>query len=127
MVWNSTLGLLGLIDVASGLMDIPRPNEDFGQTLGYWGLGSGPYLVLPILGPSSLRDGVGLGVDTFAMSTLRDEALGMKTWEEWTWDILNGIDTRANTEFRYFETGSPFEYEMVRWLFTTKREVEINN
>jgi phospholipid-binding lipoprotein MlaA len=56
---NSTLGLLGVLDVATE-MDIPRSTEDFGQTLGYWGVGSGPYLVLPVFGPSTLRDGVSL-------------------------------------------------------------------
>ncbi len=59
---NSTLGLLGLVDVASGL-NIPRHREDFGQTLGHWGVGTGPYLVLPLLGPSTLRDAAALPVD----------------------------------------------------------------
>ncbi len=54
---NSTVGVAGLIDVAS--MNLEKHNEDFGQTLGYWGLKSGPYLVLPILGPSTLRDTAG--------------------------------------------------------------------
>jgi len=54
---NSTVGVAGLIDVAS--MNLEKHNEDFGQTLGYWGVGSGPYLMLPILGPSSVRDGIG--------------------------------------------------------------------
>lgn len=54
---NSTVGVAGLIDVAS--MNLEKHNEDFGQTLGYWGMGSGPYLMLPILGPSSIRDGMG--------------------------------------------------------------------
>jgi len=54
---NSTIGIGGLIDVAS--MNLEKHNEDFGQTLGYWGVGSGPYLMLPILGPSTLRDGIG--------------------------------------------------------------------
>lgn len=61
-VWvNSTFGVLGLFDVADKL---EKHNEDFGQTLGYWGVSSGPYLVLPFLGPSSVRDGVGLYVDS---------------------------------------------------------------
>lgn len=62
-VINSTFGLAGFIDVA-GMDKIPVHKEDFGQTLGYWGAGSGAYLVLPILGPSSLRDATGLVVDT---------------------------------------------------------------
>jgi phospholipid-binding lipoprotein MlaA len=62
-VMNSTFGLAGFIDVAA--MDkIENHKEDFGQTLGYWGVGNGAYLVLPFLGPSSLRDTTGLVVDT---------------------------------------------------------------
>ncbi len=62
-VINSTFGLAGFIDVAS--MDgIPARQEDFGQTLGHWGVGNGPYLVLPFLGPSTLRDTTGLVVDS---------------------------------------------------------------
>lgn len=62
-VINSTFGIAGFIDVASK-DNIPRHNEDFGQTLGYWGVGNGPYLVLPILGPSTVRDASGLVFDT---------------------------------------------------------------
>ena len=59
-LFNSTFGIFGLLDVTSRL---EKHDEDFGQTLGYWGIGNGPYLVLPLLGPSTLRDGVGLYVD----------------------------------------------------------------
>jgi phospholipid-binding lipoprotein MlaA len=62
-VINSTFGIAGFIDVA-GMDKIERRKEDFGQTLGYWGAGSGPYLVLPFLGPSSLRDATGRVFDT---------------------------------------------------------------
>ena len=61
-VFNSTFGLLGLIDVASD-MDLPKHNEDFGQTLAVWGVDSGPYLVLPLIGPMTVRDTAGLAVD----------------------------------------------------------------
>ncbi len=61
-VFNSTFGLLGLIDVASD-MNLPKQNEDFGQTLAVWGIDSGPYLVLPIIGPMTVRDTAGLAVD----------------------------------------------------------------
>lgn len=60
---NSTFGLGGLIDFATDA-DIQKHTADFGQTLGVWGLGSGPYLVLPLLGPSSVRDTAGLLVDS---------------------------------------------------------------
>ena len=59
---NSTLGLLGFIDVATDF-GLPKHEEDFGQTMGYWGVESGPYLVLPFFGPSSVRDGAGFVVD----------------------------------------------------------------
>ncbi len=65
VVWNSTAGLLGLIDVATP-MELEKHNEDFGQTLGYWGVGDGPFLVLPLLGPSDLRDTAALFVDSKA-------------------------------------------------------------
>lgn len=58
-VVNSTAGVLGLFDVATHV-DLPKNDEDFGQTLGKWGVGEGPYIMLPLLGPSSLRDGVAL-------------------------------------------------------------------
>jgi phospholipid-binding lipoprotein MlaA len=61
---NSTLGILGLFDVATG-MGLDKHEEDFGQTLGSWGVGSGPFLVLPILGPSTLRDTVARPVDAY--------------------------------------------------------------
>ena len=61
---NSTLGILGLFDVASP-MGLDKNNEDFGQTLGKWGVGSGPYMVLPLLGPSTLRDSVGRVPDRY--------------------------------------------------------------
>lgn len=59
---NSTVGLLGLVDVATG-MGLPREREDFGLTFGAWGADSGPYLVLPFFGPSSVRDAVALPLD----------------------------------------------------------------
>lgn len=64
-IYNSTFGLFGVLDVATP-MGLEANNEDFGQTLGYWGVGRGFYLVLPFFGPSSVRDGVGLYVDVQA-------------------------------------------------------------
>jgi phospholipid-binding lipoprotein MlaA len=62
LIFNSTFGFLGLLDIASE-MGLRKHDEDFGQTLGYWGVGTGPYLVLPFLGPSDFRDTVGYVVD----------------------------------------------------------------
>lgn len=120
---NSTVGLLGFFDVATA-WDMPKHKEDFGQTLGYWGVGSGPYLVLPVLGPSNLRDGFALMVDSIAVTELREE-LKMKDEEGLAIDLLNAIDTRANVDFRYYDTSSAFEYELVRTLWQSKRELEI--
>ncbi len=66
-VYNTSLGLGGLIDIAT-MVEIPENDEDFGQTLGYWGVPTGPYFVIPILGPSSVRDSAGLILDTAASS-----------------------------------------------------------
>lgn len=62
---NSTVGLVGIFDVAKSIGLPKKDGEDFGQTLAVWGFDKGPYLVLPLLGPSNVRDGFGLGVDYF--------------------------------------------------------------
>ncbi len=59
---NSTIGFLGLLDIASE-MGLRKHGEDFGQTLGHWGVGHGPYLVLPLFGPSNVRDATGFWAD----------------------------------------------------------------
>lgn len=123
VIVNSTVGLFGLVDVASE-MDIPRPVEDFGQTLGHWGVGQGPYLVIPFLGPSNVRDGLGKIPDAYVQSTVKGDVLSEPL--DLTTTILSPIDARANTSFRYFENGSAFEYQMVRWLYSTKRDLDVN-
>jgi phospholipid-binding lipoprotein MlaA len=120
---NSTVGLFGLVDVATK-MDIPRPIEDFGQTMGHWGVGQGPYLVIPFLGPSNLRDGVGELPDFYLNSTAQSEVLSQPANVAAT--VLYPIDARASLPFRYYENGSAFEYQMVRWLYSTKRELDVD-
>ena len=87
---NTLVGVAGVVDVASE-MGIERHTQDFGHTLGVWGVPPGPYLVLPILGPSSLRDAVALSVDwqgdplgQLPNESVRNAAL-----------LLRGLDTRA--------------------------------
>lgn len=124
VIVNTTVGLFGLIDVATDL-NIARPIEDFGQTLGHWGVGSGPYVVMPFLGPSSLRDGVGLLPDFYVQTTI-SETIFDDAWEvQLPVTLLNTVNTRANVPFRYYETGSAFEYETLRWLYSTKRELDV--
>lgn len=88
---NSTVGLGGLLDPASSA-GVPKNDEDFGQTLGRWGIGSGPYLVLPFLGPSTLRDGVGRGAD--AQTDLRVQ-LDLELEERLALAGLALVDQRA--------------------------------
>jgi phospholipid-binding lipoprotein MlaA len=122
---NTTIGILGLFDPATS-MGLLRHEEDFGQTLGRYGVGNGPYLVLPILGPSNLRDTAGLVVDTAIMREIDPFDLDDKNsdWEV-PYYLLNAIDTRHQIKFRYYDTGSPFEYELMRFLYTKKRELDI--
>jgi len=82
---NTTLGLGGLVDIATRV-GLPANDEDFGQTLAVWGVGSGPYLTLPFFGPSSLRD---------APSRIADYFLGVLTYAEIPWEAewgLRGLD-----------------------------------
>ena len=122
VIVNSTVGLLGVIDVASKL-DFPRPKEDFGQTLGHWGVGKGPYLVLPFLGPSNVRDAIGYLPDLLLVNAVNDEILSKPLRA--TYFLFNAVDTRSNLSFRYHETGSAFEYDTVRWLWSTKRDLDV--
>jgi len=126
---NTTVGIGGLFDHATG-MGIYEQEEDFGQTLGHYGAGFGPYLVLPILGPSSLRDGAGLAVDTAVRLTIYNEIDPFEHAErkdeiELGINLLSAVDKRHQVKFRYYETGSPFEYELVRLLYYQKRELDI--
>ncbi|TNF91905.1 MAG: VacJ family lipoprotein [Gammaproteobacteria bacterium] len=125
LVINTTIGILGFSDPASK-MGLLRHEEDFGQTLGRYGVGNGPYLVLPILGPSNLRDAGGLLVDTAIMREIDPFDLdGSNSDWEVPYYLLNAIDTRHQVKFRYYDTGSPFEYELLRLLYTKKRKLEI--
>jgi len=91
VLFNTTFGVLGFVDVATS-MGLQRNNEDFGQTLGAWGVDSGPYVVLPFFGASSVRDGIGLVPDAFTKPYPYMNNMGAR-------NIMYGvnvIDTRAN-------------------------------
>ena len=121
-VINSTVGVAGLWDPATG-WGLHRQNEDFGQTLGHYGVGSGAYVVLPVFGPSSARDTGGLVVDAAAFSAI--DPLNFEHNEEWAapFYALGGIDKRKRIPFRYYGAGSPFEYELVRMLVITSYSI----
>ncbi len=126
---NSSIGVGGLFDPATG-MGLEKRDEDFGQTLGHWGVTSGPYLVLPLLGPSNVRDTGGLMVDTAIRMTIEsalDPFSGFSNGKlmETGITVLEGIDKRHVEKFRYHESDYPFEYEMIRYLYGKQRELEI--
>ena len=101
----------------------PLP-EDLGQTLGHWGVPAGPYLVMPLLGPSNVRDAPATIIEFLWFRWFMPDRFN-DFYSHPAVSILRVIDTRKNVPFRYFQTGSPFEYEFVRFLFLTYRELEI--
>jgi phospholipid-binding lipoprotein MlaA len=115
---NTTLGVGGLFDVASQ-MGLEKHNEDFGQTLGFWGIGDGPYLMLPILGPSSLRDTVGRFVDSKGdpVGFMHDVA-----WRNSLWGTRT-VNQRAELldTSRILETASLDPYEFLRDGYLQRR------
>ena len=124
---NSTVGLAGMYDPATKWTMLVQ-KEDFGQTLGHYSVGAGPYLVLPILGPSTLRDTTGFVVDAAVHSVVLDCALddvNNKSKVVTTIGVLEAIDARHRTAFRYYQSGSPFEYEFLRMLYLEKRKMDI--
>lgn len=88
---NTVFGVAGLFDVASEL-NIPRHSADFGQTLGHWGVPAGPYLVLPVLGPSTFRDTVGTVVDFNGNLLTRTNDIGFRN----TVSVVGIVNVRAN-------------------------------
>jgi len=112
---NSTFGIAGIFDIASeaGLL---KNSEDFGQTLGSWGIGTGAYLVLPILGPSTVRDGFGLLLDTQTDLVFRIDGVRVHN----SLYLTRAIGTRANLldASSVIETAALDKYAFVReaWL-----------
>ena len=121
-VINSTIGIGGLFDVAAKVKLPPAPTG-LSMTLATWGMHPGPYLVIPLLGPSTLRDGLGFLGDFGALYAI-DIAKLYRGDVSWGLDVANGVDERSNVDFRYYSTGSPFEYENVRFLYVRKRLIE---
>ena len=134
LVINTTLGLLGTIDVANKMGFPKYEKEDYGQTLGAWGVGPGCYLVLPVLGPSNLRDAAGsfvnvLGGDPWynASSHGNNEFLSDKLYL--TSKALSGINFRAENmaSLENLETNSVDFYATVKSLYSQDRENKIKN
>ncbi len=122
--FNSTIGLGGFFDVAEGV-GLSRAAEDFGQTLGVWGVGEGPYLVLPLFGPSNPRDAVGIGVD-YVMDPFTK---ALRSHERYQRFIARGIDQRARhiEDLEALEETSIDFYAAMRELYRQFRSNEIRN
>jgi phospholipid-binding lipoprotein MlaA len=121
-VINSTIGIGGLFDVAARLK-LPAAPTGASATLAKWGVHPGPYLVIPLLGPSTLRDGFGFLADYMTAYEINVADL-YRSWVSWGLGISNAVDLRSNFSVRYYSSGSPFEYENVRFLYTRKRLIE---
>ena len=119
---NSTIGIGGLFDVATKLK-LPGTPTGFATTLAKWGMHPGPYLVIPLLGPSTLRDGVGFLGDYGAEYGINVAGL-YRGNVSWGLGTVNAVDQRANISFRYYSGGSPFEYETIRFLYVRRRLIE---
>ena len=124
LLFNTILGLAGLWDPAT-LMGLPKQPEDFGQTLGFYGTPAGPYLIIPILGPSNLRDASGTLVDALGAQQANFLNVAEASRHHVEITLLSGIDQRANTDFRYGQLNSPFEYEKIRFIYTEGRKLQI--
>ncbi|HEY6619089.1 MAG TPA: VacJ family lipoprotein [Steroidobacteraceae bacterium] len=122
LVINSTIGIGGLFDVATKLK-LPGAPTGFATTLAKWGMHPGPYLVIPLMGPSTLRDGVGFLADYGAEYGINVAGL-YRGGVSWGLGTINAIDQRANIDFRYYSSGSPFEYETIRFLYVRRRLIE---
>src|ERR1051326_599389 len=124
---NSTLGLGGLFDPATGFK-IPHHREDFGQTLGFYGVGEGPYLVLPFLGPAPPRDVAGRVADIF-FDPLTYSGLREAAWWGAGREAADLIDTRARNidGLAALRAGSLDFYATIRSIYRQYRNAEIQN
>ena len=125
---NTTIGILGFGDPASS-MGFEQHDEDFGQTLAVWGVGEGPYLMIPIFGPSNPRDAVGKIVDFFLDPVnwwARNEGLDSVLWGR---TVMTGIDTRDQLwdVLDDLEKSSIDFYASIRSLYRQRRNDEITN
>ena len=127
-ILNSTVGIAGLFDVATNKFHIKSHDEDFGQTLGYYGMGGGLYIVWPILGPSNLRDTVGFVADSFVDPKIyvsqRSYNIPNNSTEGFA---INALDVINKTSFDYkkyeaIKKGNVVLYPILKDLYEKHRE-----
>ena len=131
---NSTLGIIGIFDVASYYGLEKKEKEDYGQTLGAWGFDEGCYFVLPVLGPTTVRDSVGslanvMGGDAWYNVTVANDTQYFNEADYYLTRVTSGVDFRAkNLEaFESLENSSIDLYASVRSLYLQDRDRKINN
>ena len=119
---NTAFGGLGMADVAAK-SGFPKHHEDFGQTLGYWGVKSGPYLVLPFFGPSSVRDAAGLYVDSITGVTTTMKPARTRNQAV----VVDAVRVRANllANEQVLETAGLDPYSFMRDAYLSHRENEL--
>lgn len=115
---NTTVGVVGIFDVATNL-GVPSYKEDLGQTFGVWGVGTGPYLVLPVLGPSTVRDGLGFAIGTQLHPLTYFES-------DWHWGgvALQTVDRRADllSADAVFDSAALDRYSFLRDAYLQRRQ-----
>ena len=133
-VLNTTLGILGIWDPAQVLGFEKKEKEDYGQTLGSWGIGPGCYLILPVLGPSTVRDAVGtfanfVGGDPWYNVTVTNDTNYFKESDYYSTRITSGVDYRAKNieSFDNLEKNSIDFYASIRSLYLQDRQQKILN
>ena len=133
-VLNTTIGILGIWDPAQVLGFEKKEKEDYGQTLGSWGIGPGCYLILPVLGPSTVRDTVGtfanfVGGDPWYNVTVTNDTNYFKESDYYSTRITSGVDYRAKNieSFDNLEKNSIDFYASIRSLYLQDRQQKILN
>ena len=133
LVVNSTAGLLGVVDVAKNI-GLKSDPETMGDTLGHYGVGTGSYLILPVSGPSTIRDAVGTAADTAMESAARgvaeeklffDTGVFDKNIYGFTRPVVTGLNARSMFNLRYGDLNSPFEYDLVKALYYNYRKIQV--
>jgi len=131
---NTTVGVLGIFNVAKRMKFPEYEKEDYGQTLGVMGVGTGCYVVLPVIGPSTVRDTVGsfanlLGGDTWYNVTVANNTQHVSDSDYWASRVSTGIDFRAKNidSFENLEKNSMDFYASVRSLYLQDRQRKIEN
>ncbi|WP_252176765.1 VacJ family lipoprotein [Endozoicomonas sp. 4G] len=121
---NTTLGVLGFFDPAESL-GLPHQRNEFGTTLAKYGVGPGPYLVVPVIGPFSLRDVSGLVVDLATENYIDFLDVPSQVFSEPAPFAIYGINYRYTVPMSYDDFSSPFSYDIIRLLYTRKRALEV--